>query len=589
MITKCGFIQTIEPSLVLANYLCSMDSGEHSELSLENYLQGYTSDIGELEIPLRFPYPHHYTPRPLAVKAAELLQEALAGKGNIYIPQQVLESNELKETGKMFGVLPVKDRNGKVGFLIAFSGKIGDEIHLPPFVPPLFNRLESNGFFLPEEREISAINREIQELENHEAYVSLLEKKSDHERDSGFTLRELRKENSLARERRKHLRETADTLPPEERSALLRQLDRESQEMDRALRQQSRQFREEAAELQAAIARFDEQIAALKSRRRERSAALQQRLFGQYFAMNARGDRRSLQELFQEFRGSNPPSGSGECAAPKLLQFAFEHGLQPLALAEFWWGPSPALEIRQQGMYYPACRNKCEPILRFMLEGLETEINPLLIDQSARDIDILFSDTNLVVLVKPEGMLSVPGKNVHDSVRSRIQQRFPEAAGPLIVHRLDMSTSGLMVVALNTPTYLSLQQQFATREVEKRYTALLSSIPEGSSGSIDLPLRVDLENRPRQMVCHEYGKSARTHWKLVAIENGLARVLFYPVTGRTHQLRVHAAHVNGLNCPILGDDLYGIHAERLYLHADSLRFRHPATGEVLTFLSPAAF
>jgi tRNA pseudouridine32 synthase/23S rRNA pseudouridine746 synthase len=566
-----------------------MDSGKKNEYFLNRYIQRYPFGIDTREMPLRFPYPHYYTPHPLAIKAAELLQEALVGKGSISIPTHILESNELKETGKMFGVMPVKDALGNTGFIMAFSGKIGNQVDLPPFAPPLFNRLETNGFFLPEEEEISAINRQIVALENNEEYLSLLRKREDHERNSGFTLTELRNKNSLAREKRKLQRVVSNSLPEEERLVQLRKLDRESQEMDLAFRQISRQLREERAALDAYIARFELQISEYKARRRERSSSLQQRLFEQYFALNARGEERSLQSLFQEFRGSNPPSGAGECAAPKLLQFAFEHGLQPLAMAEFWWGPSPAIEIRHQGMYYPACRNKCEPILHHMLEGLETDINPLLNDQSARDIEIRYSDSHLAVLIKPEGMLSVPGKNVRDSVLSSIKKHFPKAEGPIIVHRLDMSTSGLMIVAFNTPTYLNLQRQFASREIEKRYTALLSGIPKANEGCIDLPLRVDLDNRPRQVVCHEHGKSAKTRWKVAAIDSGQTRVYFYPFTGRTHQLRVHAAHAAGLNCPILGDDLYGIHADRLYLHADSLKFRHPATEEVLTFLSPAPF
>ena len=236
------------------------------------------------------------------------------------------------------------------------------------------------------------------------------------------------------------------------------------------------------------------------------------------------------------------------------------------------------------GHYYPACRGKCEPILGHMLTGLEVESNPMLINPAeGKNLSIVFEDESIIVINKPADFLSVPGKSIDDSVYSRIRDMYPDADGPLLVHRLDMSTSGILLAAKNREAHRKLQDQFIRRKVSKRYVALLNGIVENDEGSIDLPLRVDLDDRPRQMVCATYGKSARTNYTVIERTNGKTRVYFYPVTGRTHQLRVHSAHSLGLNCPIVGDDLYGLRGERLCLHAESLTFKHPKSGEMMTF------
>ena len=332
-------------------------------------------------------------------------------------------------------------------------------------------------------------------------------------------------------------------------------------------------------------------IEALKEERKQRSIALQQWIFEQFRLRNARGEEQDIYSIFTQTAHRNPPAGTGECAAPKLLQYAYLNNLQPLAMAEFWWGDSPKGEIRRHGHYYPACRHKCEPILNFMLQGLQVEPNPLLTSNTdATQLETVYEDDYLLVVNKPAGMLSVPGKTGQASVLTLLQERYPDATGPILVHRLDMATSGLLLAAKDKDTHALLQKQFEGRTVKKRYIALLEGIPQAEpKGFIRLPLRPDFDNRPLQMVCYEYGKPAVTRYEIMDDNAERTRIAFYPETGRTHQLRVHAAHPDGLNCPIVGDPLYGQPANRLHLHAERLEFRHPITDKRMQIIKEAPF
>ncbi|MEN9639732.1 MAG: hypothetical protein RLZZ262_1601, partial [Bacteroidota bacterium] len=335
---------------------------------------------------------------------------------------------------------------------------------------------------------------------------------------------------------------------------------------------------------------FEAKIEELKVERKRRSAALQDEIFSRFSFVNQQLEERSLGEIFKHTAEGRPIAGSGECAAPKLFQYAFLNGLHPIALAEFWWGESPKTVIRLHGHYYPACRGKCEPILTYMLNRTPVEPNPMLQNPAeGKELEVVWEDEHIVVVNKPAEFLSVPGKNIEDSVYQRLREKYPNATGPLVCHRLDMSTSGLLIAAKHEAAHKHLQQQFADRTVKKRYIALLEGIVSTDEGRVDLPLRVDLEDRPRQMVCYEYGKTAQTNWKVLERSNGRTRIHFFPVTGRTHQLRVHAAHASGLHCPIVGDDLYGERANRLHLHAEWLQIVHPITGQKMTFKALADF
>jgi tRNA pseudouridine32 synthase/23S rRNA pseudouridine746 synthase len=290
-----------------------------------------------------------------------------------------------------------------------------------------------------------------------------------------------------------------------------------------------------------------------------------------------------LEEIFK----GNPPAGAGECAAPKLLHFAFKHELKPIAMAEFWWGQSPKGEMRKHQQFYPACTGKCEPILKHMLQGIPMEENPFAINPAeGKELAIVFEDDYLLLVNKPAEFLSVPGKQITDSVQTRIKTLYPNA---MIVHRLDMSTSGLLIFGKTPDIYKKLQAQFIKRNVKKRYVAQLDGVLSEDSGSINLPLRGDLHNRPNQIVCFEQGKPAQTHWEVIERKDNKTLVYFYPITGRTHQLRVHAAHSLGLNTPIVGDDLYGTKADRLHLHAERITFVHPISKEIITFTCEIIF
>ena len=359
-------------------------------------------------------------------------------------------------------------------------------------------------------------------------------------------------------------------------------------------------------ELETETRHFETEIEQLKTERKERSAALQRKLFEQFRMLNARGEVKDLYTIFEQTVQKVPPAGAGECALPKLLQYAYLHQLKPLAMAEFWWGDSPKNEIRHHGYYYPSCKGKCEPILQHMLQGLEVDENPLLNPvHEEEELEIVFEDEWLLIVNKPAGMLSVPGKaEDRDSVYHRLKKKYPEATGPMIVHRLDMATSGLLLVAKTKKVHQDLQAQFANRSIKKRYVAVLDGIVLSErTGRIELPLCLNPLDRPRQIVSKEYGKEAITEYKIISESEKIidesersineprkyTRIVFYPLTGRTHQLRVHAAHPEGLGCPILGDELYGKKADRLYLHAEYIEFRHPIYGDIFRIQKKADF
>jgi tRNA pseudouridine32 synthase/23S rRNA pseudouridine746 synthase len=342
-----------------------------------------------------------------------------------------------------------------------------------------------------------------------------------------------------------------------------------------------------------------EHLDSLKVRRKQLSEDLQLWLFRQYRMLNARGQEKDLVEIWRSYHASPrlqarfplPPGGSGDCCAPKLLQYAYLHQLHPLCMAEFWMGESPRGEVRHDGHYYPACRGKCLPILTWMLQGLSVDDDPQLAAATlSAPLTKVYADDDIVVVSKPSGLLTVPGRSTRPSVESILRNEGGFYDGPIIVHRLDQDTSGLLVVARNETAYHHLQQQFIRRQIKKRYIALLDGIVSRREGTISLPLRPDPLDRPRQLVDHEHGKPAITTFEVISTEQGRTRIALTPLTGRTHQLRLHCAHQEGLATPIIGDALYGTPSPtRLCLHAERLSFVHPTTGELLTFELPPDF
>lgn len=541
-------------------------------------LHRFTTSITDIPLPERFTYPFCYTPHPLCILAAKEVQS--------YLTRQTAWKDELRQ-GKMFGVLIVQTEHGETGYLATFSGILaGKNLH-PFFVPPVYDLLQPQGFFKIEEENISSINRNIRQLENDKAYAALsaeLARTIQSAENILATAKAQLKEAKTAREQRRKEKE----LNAQEEAELIR----ESQFQKAEYKRLERSWKARITTLQTQTEDWERRISALKSERKTRSAALQQKLFEQFGMLNYRGEVKNLCEIFGQTVHKTPPAGAGECAAPKLLQQAYLHGWKPIAMAEFWWGDSPKTEIRHHGHYYPACKGKCEPILQHMLQGLQVEENPMLkrMQVPSKNLEIVYEDPWLSVINKPAGILSVPGKEDAVSVYSLMREQYPEADGPLTVHRLDMATSGLMLIAKTKRVHQNLQAQFKNRLVRKRYVALLEGIVPKDKGTVDLPLCLNPLDRPRQMVHTEHGKPAITDYQVLErLDGKRTRIAFYPRTGRTHQLRIHAAHPLGLHCPIIGDELYGEKADRLYLHAEYLEFTHPITGETVRITKEAEF
>ncbi|WP_077154895.1 RluA family pseudouridine synthase [Bacteroides bouchesdurhonensis] len=542
----------------------------------------FSQSISHIPLPEKFTYPFHYTPHPLCVLATEEVKA--------FIETQVKWQEELS-LGKMFGVLIVQDNKEMISYLAAFSGNLaGKNLH-PFFVPPVYDLLQPQGFFKIEEEQISTINSRIKELEADPTYQTLKQRLKTETEQATVALTKAKAELKANKEARELRRQSVASLSEEEQTALIK----ESQFQKANFKRLERKWKKLLEERKAEVVAFETAIEDLKMERKERSAALQQKLFQQFRMLNAKGEVKDLCTIFKETVHKIPPGGAGECALPKLLQYAYLHQLKPLAMAEFWWGNSPKTEVRHHGYYYPSCKGKCEPILKHMLQGLEVDENPLTTDPRPHmDLEIVFEDEWLLVVNKPSGILSVPGKiETVDSVFQRVRKKYPNATGPMIVHRLDMATSGLLLIAKTKEVHQHLQAQFENHTIKKRYIALLDGSklekPIKKNGRIELPLCLNPLDRPRQMVSEEYGKTAITEYQVLESSGEYIRILFYPKTGRTHQLRIHAAHPQGLGCPIVGDELYGMKANRLYLHAEYIEFCHPVYGETICLQKEAEF
>ena len=531
-------------------------------------------EAASVELPLQFTCPFCYEPHPLALMAVEQVQR--------YVASRTDWADEL-DAGKMLGVLVAKDNAGRLGYLAAFSGNLAGSVRHRYFVPPVYDLLDPHGEFKQGEAQITAINHEVERLEQSQelqALVQSLAKQNQAKHDEIGLFKEVMAQHKQERDARRR----DGNLTADEQEALLNQSRFEKAELKR-IRQR---HEEELKRIIGEIAVFRHRINVLKSRRKQMSEALQERIFRLFVVSNARGERQDLVEVFKPL-GTLPPAGAGECCAPRLLNYAYNNGLSPVCIAEFWWGRSPVGEVRHHGHFYPACRSKCKPILDFMLQGLDVEENPLGQPMADETLDVIYDDQWLAVLNKPTGMLTVPGKLLEDSLLSRFLAAHPEAVGPVVVHRLDQETSGLVLFAKDKATHKALQQQFENHTIKKRYIALLDGIVPHNEGEIDLPLIPDIDDRPRQRVDRELGKPAVTRYRVLERSNGRTRMEMEPLTGRTHQLRVHASHPQGLNCPIVGDRLYGRAASRLMLHASRLTLVHPATGHVLTLDCPPQF
>lgn len=543
--------------------------------------------------PLDVPLPSHlalnnpfcYEPDALTLAAVRELQRHLSN------PQSVTPS------GKMWGVLVV-EYNGEVGFLCAYSGQI-DGSEGSSGCPPVFDYLQPDGYFKTHEAEITAINHEIERMEHDGQYLRLRQQLAEVS-DAATRKITRRREAMVAAKYARDRRRAEGLVSEDERKAMIRQ----SQYLKAEVHRAKVFYRQKIEAIENQLRSTADTIAALRRRRKLMSDHLQSWLFSQFVLLNARGERKNMVEIFRTSGEVTIPSGAGECCEPKLLQYAYLHGMCPLRIASFWWGDTDDERSTPNAQrttfhvprsFYPACSGRCKPILSWMLQGLDVDPNPLEAD-TGQELRIVYDDEWLTVVDKPAGMLSVPGKGNRESVVSILADRWRTRRSTFnvfVVHRLDMATSGLMIVAKDPVTQRRLQRDFEQRKVKKEYVAVVetSSAPLRSewSGEVSLPLRPDPLDRPRQVVDFEHGKEALTLCRVLSAGNGEALLLLTPKTGRTHQLRVHCASPLGLNAPIKGDTLYGKPADRMYLHACRITFVHPQTGKQMTFYSQPGF
>lgn len=539
----------------------------------------YSFNHNDINIPSSIPYPCHYHPSELAQNAALDFQKSLEKQTNLHDFFNV--GNSEFSGGKMFGILVVETASKGLKYLKAFSGKLGGKTKVDGFVPPIFDLQDPNNFFLNEEAEITAINNKIKELKEAPEYLESLNIREEAKQKKELEIQEKKAFNQKRKQARSIRRQNKD--------CDIQALNKESSMDDIEFKKLKKYWNKELLDIENKIKNFDDQIKELQRKRKTLSNALQIKMFDSYIIKNAKGEKTNMTEIFKKSHYKLPPSAAGECAAPKLFQYALLNNLKPIALAEFWWGAPSIESMRKHQQFYPACKSKCEPILEFMLQGLSIETNPLLKPLTEINIDILYEDKQLLIINKPSGLLSVPGKQDLPTVLDWAKVNYPEIKGPGLVHRLDMATSGILILCKDEDTYKIMQRQFLNKTIQKTYTAILDGEIEQKEGEINLPLRPDLEDRPRQMVCFEHGKKSITEFKVLDINNGKTRMEFSPITGRTHQLRVHSAHHLGLNTAIEGDELYGIVKDRLKLHASSIQFNHPDNKEIIQVDCPAPF
>ena len=554
------------------------------------HFQHFKEDVSGISIPEKFTFPFYYEPHELAKIATKELQTYLEKQTDFVHNFGLYNDKNNDSIGKMFGVLVVKKADNTLGYIAAFSGKLADKSLPKIFVPPIFNMRTEGSFYIRGEKKIEEIGAEIQLLKKDKTYISLkkLVKKISKEIEEDLaTQRKKMKTSKLARRLRK--KEANTNLDKTNFDIFNKKLTQESYNDQFFYKELQEYYSYKVEENNNLLADLENKITSLIELRKETSAILQNTLFKKYQFLNQQKETKGLLAIFNNPL-VKPPAGAGDCSAPKLLQYAFQNQLTPIVMAEFWWGISPNSEIRKHKNFYPSCISRCKPILNHMLEGIKMDENLLIKNISEKEeLSIIYEDDDLIVVNKPPEFLSVPGKEINDSVYTRIKQQYPTATGPLIVHRLDMSTSGILVLTKTKEANKILQSQFIKRTVKKRYVALLDGHLKEKSGVIQLPLRLDINDRPRQLVDFINGKKAETNWTLINHKNGKTRVYFYPITGRTHQLRVHSAHKGGLNTPIIGDDLYGKKENRLHLHAEFIEFIHPSSREVINFTIKANF
>lgn len=542
----------------------------------------FTSDISGIKLPTKFTYPFYYEPHLLCKLAAKDVQN--------YLENSSIEHNfGLKENsdniiGKMFGVLIVQNTEQNTFFLAAHSGDLQDKSESEYFVPSIADLGFIQNTKEAAKNKINIINEKLSILQTNSEFLNLKDELECLKKANELELSNFKEVMKEQKRKRKKIR--VDSQPGFDDSELIKQ----SLHYKYLLNELKRKIESSSKTLNEKISVYQGQVDLLEKERKSTLVDLQKNELDQYQFINSKKEIKSLINIFQDFSKINPPAGTGNCSAPKLLQYAFKNDLKPIAMAEFWWGAPHKSELKRHKSFYPSCTSRCKPLLEHMLEGIEVEQNPLLINEAKElKIEIIFEDDYLLVINKPNSLLSVPGVTIKDSVATRLKGLYPEATGPLVVHRLDQETSGLMLIAKTNKIYKQIQKQFIDRSIKKKYIAILEGLIEPKTGQLDLPLIGDFHNRPYQLVCNTRGKESITNYKVLSTNKENTRIEFEPITGRTHQLRVHSAHIRGLDSPIKGDTLYGQKSDRLYLHASWISFRHPETNKSLEFNSAPNF
>jgi tRNA pseudouridine32 synthase/23S rRNA pseudouridine746 synthase len=557
-------------------------------------------EYSDEDLPTEILYPFQYEPHHVAGMAARDLQARL--------------QTPLPSVGKMLGVLVVEvtsttsSNQKNLGYLKAFSGQtVPQTLQEGGWCPPVFDYQAAGSFYKEGEAKLERITQDIHQMEQDPKRQNTRQRLQRQVEAAEFDLSEAKREQKQAKKQRDQKRKDVSIEQEQMR------------QQESAFFQRKVKSRKATLQLlQETLLEMDNEMERLRKNRTRLSTELTTRIFEEYRFSNAKGKMATLLQLFADTPLKYPPGGAGDCAAPKLFQAAYRCGYRPVALAEFWWGPPPtacdSAPIRRHGNFYPCCRGKCQPILTHMLQGLSVQQNPLEEatarmngsddddDDALAKLEIVYEDQYVVVINKPAEVLSVPGRTVQQSVLTEMKRRYPDATGPLLCHRLDLSTSGLLVVAKTKEAHKDISNQFIERTIKKRYECLLEGtlsddIPQ--NGRIDLPLSPDYIHRPMQMVDFQNGKPATTYYEILGVEEASTpstaetpkrtRAYLYPVTGRTHQLRVHTAHPKGLNLPMVGDDIYGRRDERLCLHAGYLEMRHPVSGDAITLRIDAPF
>ena len=528
------------------------------------------------EEPRLFTDPFRYMPHPAVLEAAKLLMKRIDDDNHL--------STYFAE-GKMLGILVVKDVDSSIGYIAAFSGNAGGSSMIEGFVPPIYDLSNPDGEFKTREAEISSINTRISQLLNSDEFDKLKSELTDAEENRDSEIQAMRDRMTASRQEREAIRANCTE------ESVLEDLIRKSQFEKAEFRRLKSSWEKKISSIRLQISELTGMIESLKRKRASMSETLQDWIFRQYIVHNASGEFASIADIFSGHK-LTAPGGTGECAAPKLLEFAYRNGLKPLAMGEFWYGSSPETAVRTHGHFYPSCTSKCGPLLSYMLNGISLESTD---DQHVQSPVVVYEDDAIIVVEKPSGMPSVPGLDGRISLIEWLEGQYTNHDHPIeSVHRLDMDTSGVMLYAKNPEAAINLRRQFEEHTIQKCYIARISqgikSIP--STGYINLPLSPDYDERPRQKVDFQHGKEALTKYEIVtAHSDGQSEIMLYPHTGRTHQLRVHCAHILGLGCPILGDRLYGSSSvyscadTRLHLHALTITFSHPVTKKTQTFSS----